>query len=246
MSFQRKASVTEERVKAIDARIAGIKESIANKERDIRDRKEDAAHLLGELALVPDKKDAEENLKGVKKSIRLMTESLDDLNAQMDYLNKERVTLTIELHRAKVRDIPPEAEQEAQAFNELLVHAITAMEVLEGVFVGLKAHERKFYDLLRDRQNSLDQLGERPTPLDLKTGLGLLAYVGSPYGQSVSLPEQFSGHLIGVLMGYKNALENYKKFHETNPTFHADIAKGEKEDEEAKKTGFRIFGAVRT
>jgi hypothetical protein len=245
MTFLRKASVTEDRVNAIDARMADIKESIATKERDIRDRKEDAAHLLGEMALDPTRKDAEENLKSAKKSVRLMTESLDDLNTQLEYLNKERATLTLELHRAKVRDIPPEAEQEAQAFNELLGHAITAMEVLEGVFVGLKSHEKRFFDLIRDRQNSLDQLGER-IPLDLKTGLGELAYVGSPYGQSVALPDQFSGHLIGVLIGYKNALENYNKFQETNPTFDTDVKREEAKDEEAKKTGFHIFGAVRT
>ena len=69
-----------------------------------------------------------------------MTESLDDLNSQIDFLHVEKSKLGFELAKAIVRDTPEKVEAEAVEFNKLLKDALSTVEVLRGIYNGLKAH----------------------------------------------------------------------------------------------------------
>ena len=88
--------------------------------------------------------------------------------------------------------------------------------------------------MLRERQHSLESLGE-VVPLEIKTSLGALANVGSPWSQVIVLGDNCDGRFLDVLLRYKKVLDDYEKFKESNPNYDADIANTKKIDSETDK-----------
>jgi hypothetical protein len=72
-------------------------------------------------------------------------------------------------------------------------------------------------------------------PLEIKTSLGALANVGSPWFQAIVLGDNCDGRFLDVLLRYKKALDDYEKFKESNPNYDADIANTKKMDSENDK-----------
>jgi hypothetical protein len=124
----------------------------------------------------------------------------------------------VELDRAKIRDIPGQAEEQAKGFNELLSQATDTVDTLHEIFNGLVKHQSSFMILLKERQEAMNRIGVAEG-ITLNEGLGALAFIPGPWGFSVSLGDDFNRKVLNALLAYKTKLENYKKFLESNPNW---------------------------
>ncbi len=229
--FKRKATVTEDRILAIENRIIELKEELNSKARSIDERKEDVAQLLGQMALSP-KPEVEENLKSSKKSLEKMRESFSDLEQQIEFLQKEKSRLDLELCEALVRDIPKTLQKTTEEFNQILNQTLDALSVMAQLHSLLEAKEKEFQGLMNDRDRALGKLN-RIEPLN-GVGLGKLFDVGAPYSSAFSVGSDLIGFLK-TLTAYKRRLEDFETFKKNNPSFTEDIQRTQKMDAERNK-----------
>ena len=96
----------------------------------------------------------------------------------------------------------------------------------------------------RQHQDACEKLGIIKG-LELKVGLGELAFVGGPHGFSFQTPN-FSSFL-GSLEGYRLKVAGFEDFKRTSPNFDKDVAetqtrvKGTLVQTQIKEEGFYFF-----
>lgn len=228
MLFHRKVNVTEERIEAINLRLIDLEKKRLRKVGEVELKKSDLATVLGQLAM-KESPEKEEIHKHAKKALERMEESYQELLQQIEFLKKERIKMETEKLKAIVRESPEQAEAIAEEFNKLLDHGLEAVDVLKALFNQLKEHENRFNEVIKERQFALNHLGELE-PLSIKTGLGKMAFVPSPHGFSVNLPDRFSGNFLENLIHYKSKTEDYEEFKKANPKFYENIEEDRKEE----------------
>jgi len=229
--FEKKSVNVKNMIAAIDGKIKDLDSKIAAKMLEIDSKKMDCTSALGRAALEENDANLAE-VKRAKASLERMQESLDDMKIQMTFLKAERKKLDKDLCEAIIRDNEKSAEETAAEFNKILEDGIAAVEKLKSIYSQLKEKEILFYALLNERTAALEKLG-RLEPLELKEGLGKMAFLGSPYGFSVQLPADFDGIFLNAIIAYGQKLKNYQDYKSKNPE--------EKPAPEQEKRGFTKF-----
>ena len=223
----------------MDERLRELREKAEDQEKKIAAKKEDLGRVIGELA-VKESSENEENLKSCKKALERMTETLDETKAMILSLEIERGRLSVEMAEAEIREIPNQLEELCRGFNNLLDEGIVLLEGIETLHKKLQATQADFFSLSNKRSNALSKLG-RMEGLVISEGLGKLSQVGSPHGQSFSVPTEV-GLFISTLKRYREALENFEKFQKDNPNFKEDVEKTTIRDKENQKP-FMLWSA---
>lgn len=218
--FLKRSNVTTDRIGAIEKRQLELSQEISHEEKKLGDKKSEIARVLGELAL-KSSQESESNLKSLRKVVAGITERIEDLKGQYEYLKSEKTKLGLDLCEATVREVPGQLENLAKDFNALLDEGIQLLEAIEVLHKKLMSMQGEFHGMLNKRSQSLDKLN-RFEPLNLKEGLGKLAQAGGAYGQAFRVPVEI-GNFVSTLRRYREALEGYDKFQKDNPTFDADV-----------------------
>ncbi len=233
--FQKKSKNIQESILAVDSRILELQKRKTAKEKDVEECKDNVGQILGLLALSENSENVE-RLKTGKKALERTEEVYSDICQQLDFLTKEKVKLDRELLEAQLRDLPLKAEEAAQSFNKILDECLPAMEVLRDLHTKLKEAETAFITLGQQHQNACTKLNI-VKGLELRQGLGLLAFIGGPYSMNFSVPDFHS--FIGNLEAYKLKVADYENFKKSNPNYEKDIAETREHD---RKSGEMEFG----
>jgi hypothetical protein len=230
----------ESRKTKIENKILELQSEVDQKNRSINERKENLQGYLGEFSLFPDKPGLEEKIHNCKKSLERITESRDDLIQSIEFLKKEMLVLEKENFQRIVETSPARLEEIGGEFNKLLDQALDTMTVLKSLFSDLKGKERNFHSLMDERQKCLNKLGQ-VSGLNLKEGLGRLAFVGSPFAFSLQLPGEFTGQFLDVLKVYQEKVKGYEDFKNANPDFQTKIDQINQRDKEEEQNTFSFL-----
>jgi hypothetical protein len=242
--FQRKVSTTENKLGAIQERLAELQEDLRSKEKSISDKKDDLAVLLGKTALQPNVTEFALDLKSTKAALAKLVESREDISQQITFLTKEKSRLESELSEAVIRESPAKLESEATEFNKLLDQSLETLSVLQSLFRNLKEKERNFHNLLDERQKALNKVG-RVEGLEIKEGLGRLAFAGSPYAYSLQLPGEFTGQFVDVLKVYQEKVKGFESFQAENPDFQKQIDATNERDRMDEQNKFAFLSKIK-
>lgn len=247
--FQKKTKSVAEAIQGVDARIIELEGKKQSKGKDIDEKKEAISKLLASLAMAENEKDAE-SLKLARKSLERLTENFNDLTEQLSMLQVSREGLQKELLEARLRDLPPLIEKEAEDFNSIFAEAVAAVEVLRAIQSRMLEKQDAFRSLSTEYDRSTRTLGIIE-PLNLKTGPGELALIGGAFGGSFVIPPLDKPEVfVGAMIAYEAKLEGYRTFQIQNPDFEKNLQ--ETHDKDSQPYEFRLlqnrknFGSHRT
>jgi len=203
--FLKKSKTVQERMAAIDGRIAELNEKKKTKWADLEERKYHVSQLLGELA-EKDNPQTEENLKTAKKSVERLEEVHADLSTQLSLLEKNKTVLQKEYAEARLRETVDLGKEQAQAWHDLLRKALGATNVLKDIYDQMKNAEAEFTKLSAEHRDCEEKLGQfggwSPSPA--------IPYI---------LPEFY--HFIGSITAYDQQLRERAEFLKANPNLEA-------------------------
>lgn len=237
--FFKKAKNIDEKLLAVNERIAEIGKDLILRSRHVNEKKQEIASILGVLALSPDDTENQGLLTRGKKALGIQEENYSDLKTQHDFLKIEREKLGIELQEAKVRDLPLVMEERLGEFNLALEEALKVMGVLKILYDKMRASRDNFDALDKEYFNTCGKLGI-VKGLELKTGFGALAFESYPLDMTFALPDFHS--LLGALQGYKNKLESVADFKRTQPDYQKRLEEVAAHDAKAAKLEFSQEG----
>lgn len=211
--FFKKAINIQEKMSAINERIAELEKKRNSKFQDVQEKKGQIAILLGELALGDDEK-KQASLALARKALERITESYEDLNQQLTLLQENRKALELEYRQAEIRELPTRIEAIAEEFNALLKRAIGAASILSDLHKELREKEQAFLSLSRQYEDSSKELNIFQ-PLTLKQGLGELSTVNSPYRSDFQVMNiEF---FLQSLISYQNQIRNHEIHEKEHP-----------------------------
>jgi hypothetical protein len=227
--FVNKTNRTGDKLTALESRIIELRERIIDREKSIAEKREMMGRILAELAL-QETTEYQENLKSCKKSIAAQEDTIAEAHAMLLAAETERTRLLEEMALAEVREAPGKLEELAKNFNLVLDEGLALLEGVEVLHRKLQSMQSQWHNILNKRSNSLSVMGRREG-LVLQEGLGRLSQVGSPFGQSFTIPSEVQD-FIAQLKQYRGTLKNFENFKAQNPKFDEDVKRTQKRDAE--------------